>query len=64
MRWKHVAGAVLGGMALALSLQAQSDRWVVIRAGRLFDSQQAVSLAMRSWSCTVNASPPWGRPTT
>ncbi|MGA3164793.1 MAG: amidohydrolase family protein [Terriglobia bacterium] len=45
MRWKHAVCAVLVGMALALSLQAQSDRWVVIRAGHLFDSQQAVFLS-------------------
>lgn len=45
MRWKHAVSAALGGLALALSLSAQSDQWVVIRAGRLFDSQQGAFVA-------------------
>ena len=42
MKGHHAIGAALGILALALSLGAQSDPWVVIRAGRLFDSQHGV----------------------
>ena len=42
MKGHHAIGAALGVLALALSLGAQSDPWVVIRAGRLFDSQHGV----------------------
>jgi imidazolonepropionase-like amidohydrolase len=45
MNWKHAVGAALGGLALALSLSAQSNQWVVIRAGRLFDPQQGTFIA-------------------
>jgi len=45
MKWKHAASAAFSMLALALSLWAQSDQWVVIRAGRLFDSQQGVFVA-------------------
>jgi imidazolonepropionase-like amidohydrolase len=42
MKFQHAIGAALGALALALSLGAQSEPWVVIRAGKLFDSQHGV----------------------
>jgi imidazolonepropionase-like amidohydrolase len=45
MKFQHAVGAALGTLALALSLAAQSEPWVVIRAGKLFDSQHGVFIA-------------------
>jgi imidazolonepropionase-like amidohydrolase len=42
MKLQHAVGAALGALALALSLGAQSEPWVVIRAAKLFDSQHGV----------------------
>jgi imidazolonepropionase-like amidohydrolase len=45
MTWKNAVSATLGGLALALSLSAQTNQSVVIRAGRLFDAQQGTFIA-------------------
>jgi imidazolonepropionase-like amidohydrolase len=45
MKFQHAVGAALGTLALALSLAAQSEPWVVIRAGKLFDSRNGVFIA-------------------
>src|SRR5271156_4725022 len=42
MKAQHLIGATLGVMAVALSLGAQSEPAVVIRAARLFDSRHGV----------------------
>ena len=45
MKFQHPLAAALGALALASSLAAQTEPWVVIRAARLFDSQHGVFIA-------------------